>query len=60
MVHKIETSQMFLVYKDEDGEYHYQSWEDVQECGGLIDPENGDDMELIGWVTELPSKNKEA
>jgi hypothetical protein len=51
---KVETSQMFLVYKDGDGEYHYQSWEDVQECGGLIDPETGDDMKLIGWVTELP------
>lgn len=51
---KVETSQMFLVYKDGDGEYYYQSWEDVQECGGLIDPETGDDMKLIGWVTELP------
>ena len=49
---KIESSQMFLVYQDSTGEYHFQPWEDVQECGGLIDPDTGDDMKLVGWITE--------
>lgn len=48
----MKTTKMFLVYKDSDGEFHYQPWQDVAEVGTLIDPETGDDMELIGWSEE--------
>jgi len=44
---------MFLVYADSNGEHHYQYWADVATVGGLIDPETGEDMELIGWSTNL-------
>ena len=45
------TDEMYLVYQDEAGSHHYQYWADVQEVGTLCDPETGDDMELVGWVT---------
>ena len=44
------TDEMYLVYQDEAGSHHYQYWADVQEVGTLIDPETGDDMELVGWA----------
>lgn len=40
---------MYLVYKDENGDLHYQPWQDVSEVGTLIEPDNGDDMEMVGW-----------
>lgn len=40
---------MYLVYKDENGDLHYQAWQDVSEVGTLIEPDNGDDMEMVGW-----------
>lgn len=39
----------YLVYIDADGGNHYQPVWDVTEAGTLIDPETGDDMEMIGW-----------
>ena len=45
----IRTDSMYLVYQADDGTLYYQLWSDVSEIGGLVDPETGDDMELIGW-----------
>lgn len=39
----------FLVYADENGGQHYQPVADVVSVGTLIDPDSGDDMELVGW-----------
>ena len=44
---------MHLVYEDEEGNKHYQPWQDVVESGTLIDPEGDDDMQIIGWVQDL-------
>lgn len=49
----METSPMWLVYEDENGDLHYQPWEDLTESGTLIDPEDGEDMEMVGWTTKL-------
>jgi hypothetical protein len=37
-----------LVYRDSVGTLHRQMVADVAEFGTLIDPETGDDMEIIG------------
>lgn len=47
----INTSSMWLVYADSEGGHHYQPWQDLEESGTLIDPETGDDMEMVGWTT---------
>jgi hypothetical protein len=44
-------SSMWLVYADTEGGKHYQPWQDLEESGTLIDPETGEDMEMIGWTT---------
>lgn len=49
---EIRTGDMWLVYKDAEGNQHDQSWKDVVEVGTLIDPETGDDMEIVGWTFE--------
>lgn len=46
------TTPMFLVYADESGERHFQSWADLVSVGTLIDPETGEDMECVGWCLE--------
>lgn len=43
--------EMFLVYRDEHGKNHEQPWGDVCSSGTLIDPDSGDDMEIVGWAT---------
>ena len=43
------TDRMWLVYVDENGRLHYQQWEDLVDCGTLIDPETQQDMEIVGW-----------
>jgi hypothetical protein len=48
--YKKRTDEMYLVYQDEENNRHYQHWADLQESGTLIDPETGDDMELVGWT----------
>lgn len=47
----IQTGSLDLVYRDENGDLHTQSWEDLTSSGTLIDPETGDGMELVGWST---------
>lgn len=42
---------MDLIWKDADGDEHRQPFRDFPEVGGLIDPETGDDMELVGWAS---------
>jgi hypothetical protein len=49
----MNTSNMWLVYADTDGQHHHQPWQDVDTVGTLID-EQGDDMEMIGWTTTNP------
>ena len=49
MARGYNTHGMELVYRDEYGTLYEQSWTDLQESGTLIDPETGDDLELIGW-----------
>ena len=41
--------KLVLIYRDEAGNLHEQRAEDLPNCGTLIDPDNGDDMELVGW-----------
>lgn len=45
----VQTGALDLVYRDENGDLHTQSWDDLTESGTLIDPESGEDMELVGW-----------
>lgn len=47
---KINTGELYLVYRDIEGERHYQPWQDIVDSGTLTEPEGGD-MEVIGWVT---------
>ena len=50
----IQTGSMWLVYIDLNGDNHFQPWEDVTTAGTLIDPDSGDDMEMVGWTTTPP------
>lgn len=45
---------MFLIYIDSEGNHHYQPWQDVVVVGTLIDPETGDDMDILGWTESVP------
>lgn len=51
-------SSMWLVYADTEGGKHYQPWQDLEESGTLIDPETGEDMEMIGWTTNPPGAGR--
>jgi hypothetical protein len=44
-----DLSKLVLVYKSEDGQTYEQFACDLPSAGTLIDPETGDDMELVGW-----------
>lgn len=44
---ELKLEQYELVYQDATGAKHYQPVADLTEVGTLIDPETGDDMELI-------------
>lgn len=44
-----DLGKILLVYRDEAGDLHEQPIGDINEAGTLIDPESGDDMELVGW-----------
>lgn len=46
---RTDTDNLFLVYKSAAGETHEQPAADLTEAGTLIDPEDGTDMELIGF-----------
>lgn len=43
------TGPMSLIYRDEKGNLHAQPWGDIVQAGTLIDPDTGDDMEIVGW-----------
>lgn len=45
----VSTTAMELVYRNEAGSEHTQPWGELTDVGTLIDPDTGDDMELIGW-----------
>lgn len=45
--------KVVLVYRDSSGTQHRQMAADVVEVGTLIDPETGDDMEIIGVEVNL-------
>lgn len=47
----VRTSDMYLVYQA-NGTHHAQHWTDVVSQGGLTD-EEGDDMDVVGYVTKL-------
>lgn len=51
-----DLSQIMLQYRAEDGTTHTQPLSDITEAGTLIDPETGDDLELVGW---LPAKHQD-
>lgn len=53
-VDKMTNIDMWLVYVDVEGQMHSQHWSNLAEIGTLIDPENGEDMDVIGWTTEAP------
>lgn len=44
---ELKLEQYELIYRDTTGVKHYQPVADLTEVGTLIDPETGDDMELI-------------
>lgn len=46
---------MFLVYKSQDGSFTYMHFKDVDDMGAPIEPDNGDDMKLVGWTTNPPA-----
>lgn len=48
------TEDMWLVYRTQSGDSYYQPWQDLQESGTLVDPDTDEDMELVGWTTDLP------
>ena len=46
------TSTMHLIYQNPQGQEFSQHWQDLTEMGTLVDPETGDDLELIGWHSD--------
>lgn len=51
----MNNTPMWLVYREEStGKLHYQHWRDVPEVGTLIDPDTGDDLQLVGWTATTP------
>ena len=43
----LDPSEVFVVYVDIEGEEYVQPISDIASTGTLIDPETGDDMEII-------------
>lgn len=44
------TVDMWLVYLSDSNKEYLQPWQDLVSAGTLIDPDTGDDMEIIGWT----------
>lgn len=44
---KFDANEVFIIYVDCVGEEHAQPISDITDSGTLIDPETGDDMEII-------------
>lgn len=42
-------ADLVLMYRSEAGDEYEQNVDTIIECGTLIDPDTGDDMELVGW-----------
>ncbi len=51
----VELDAVTLVYTDEDGQTHEQPLSDLTTAGTLIDPQNGDDLELHSARIQLPA-----
>lgn len=47
-IHK-DLNSMHIVYTDEEGCFYDQPLSDLPDVGTLIDPDTGDDMEIIGY-----------
>lgn len=45
-------SKLILTYRDNDGILYTQPGADIMYSGTLIDPETGEDMELVGFDIE--------
>lgn len=52
---EINTADMFIVYKDKNGQFSYQHYIDQLNDGNLIDEDTGDDLEAIGWTLNPPA-----
>lgn len=52
----IKTAPMWLVYEDSRGWLHHQDHSLVVDQGTLTDPHTGEDMQIVGWVHELPDR----
>lgn len=50
---KVPLQSVVIVYVDEAGDYHRQPLSDISEVGTLIDPDTGDDMEML-WAEVNP------
>lgn len=48
----IKTKPLFLVYEADDGAQFLQPFEDVVTCGGLLDPDTDEELEVVGWITD--------
>lgn len=44
-----DPNNVVLIYADANDAHHEQPLPDITAAGTLIDPDNGDDLELIGW-----------
>jgi len=51
------TLPMWIVYIDSSGQLHKQPWQDLLECGTLIDGQTDEDMEIVGWTAEPSALN---
>ena len=46
-----DIESLVLIYQNENGNRFEQRASDLPYSGTLIDPETGDDLDLIGWVS---------
>lgn len=47
------TSDMLLVYVDQRDKLYFQTWSELECQGSLIDPDTGDDMDVVGWTERI-------
>lgn len=47
----IAAEHAILVYRDDDGHEHTQPLTDLGEVGTLVDPDTGEEMEIVGVRT---------
>ena len=46
-----DINSLVLIYQNENGDRFEQCASDLVYSGTLIDPETGDDLDLVGWVS---------